>query len=317
MNELPLVSVITPSLNQGEFIQETIESVLSQTYPNFEYIVIDGGSSDQTLEILGSYGDGLRWLSEPDHGQSQAVNKGWQLARGEIITWLNADDLLAPDAINNAVLGLQSSNNELAGVYGDCDFIDEKGQHLGKYPSHPFDYDQLVWRAEDFIPQPGSFIRSGWAKRVGMLDENLHFVMDYDLWLRLGMRARLEYLPKKMAFARLHGGAKTLSSAPLFGEELALVFLRLMDHPDFPAHLKQHRNSILANANIHSASYCFWGGETARARYYLFRAWQQTPMIRVRSFWLLLLFSLAGRAGWRLAERLHGNPFRLESGLMR
>jgi hypothetical protein len=187
---------------------------------------------------------------------------------------------------------------------------------MGKYPSKPFDYNQLVQLTEDFIPQPGTFLRSKWVKRMGMLDENLHYVMDYDLWLRLGMRARFEYLPMGMALARLHGGAKTLSSAPLFGEELASVFLRLVEHPDFPVQLKQQRDSILAYAYVHAASYCFWGGETARARHYLIRAWQQTPFIRVGSFWRLLVFSMAGRIGWRLAERLHGNPFRLEKGLM-
>jgi glycosyltransferase involved in cell wall biosynthesis len=316
MKELPLVSVVTPSLNQGEFIQETIESVLSQNYPRIEYIVMDGGSTDRTLKILQTYGERLYWVSEPDHGQSHAVNKGWRLAQGEIVTWLNADDLFIQDAVSNAVLAFESSHDDLAAVYGDCDYIDKKGEYLGKYPSQPFDYDQLVRLTEDFIPQPGTFIRSLWAKQVGMLDENLHFVMDYDLWLRLGMRAKLEYLPQKMAYARLHGGAKTLSSAPLFGEELASVFSQLVVNPEFPIHLLQNRDSILAKAFVHAASYCFWGGETTRARYFLFRAWRQAPFIRIRSFWRLLLFSLAGRAGWRLAERLHGNPFRFEKGLM-
>jgi glycosyltransferase involved in cell wall biosynthesis len=316
MIELPLVSVVTPSLNQGEFIQETIESVLGQDYPRIEYIVMDGGSTDQTLKILGSYGERLCWVSEHDRGQSQAVNKGWRLAHGEIVTWLNADDLFVPGAVNHAVLALQSSGDDLAGVYGECDYIDEKGRNLGKYPSKPFDYSQLVQLTEDFIPQPGTFLRSKWIQKMGMLDEDLHYVMDYDLWLRLGMRARFEYLPIGMALARLHGGAKTMSSAPLFGEELASVFLRLVDHPDFPVQLNKQRDSILAHAFIHAASYCFWGGEIARTRHYLMRAWRQTPFIRVGSFWRLLFFSLAGRIGWRVAERLHGNPFRLEKGLM-
>jgi hypothetical protein len=149
---------------------------------------------------------------------------------------------------------------------------------------------------------------------MGMLDENLHFVMDYDLWLRLGMQAKMEYLPNKMAMARLHGGGKTFSSAPHFGKELAGVFLRLLEHPDFPARLARHKNSILANAYLHAASYCFWGGETAQARDYLFLAWKQTPFLRTRSFWRLLAFSLAGQAGWRLAERWHGNPFHIRKG---
>jgi hypothetical protein len=141
--------------------------------------------------------------------------------------------------------------------------------------------------------------------------------MDYDFWLRLGMRAPMVYLPQKVAFARLHGGAKTVSSAPKFGEELAAVFSRLVMQPDFPNHLEQQKNVILSNAFIHAASYCFWGGETRRARHFLSRTWKETRFPRSRSFWRLLLFSLAGKMGWRLAERLHGNPFRLETGVLR
>lgn len=312
MTDRPLVSIVTPSLNQGEFIRGTIESVLSQGYPNIEYLVMDGGSTDNTLEILRSYGEHLSWVSEPDSGQSQAINKAWKLARGEIISWLNADDLLFQDAVRQAVLAFKSSGDDLAVVYGDCDYIDEDGYYLGKYPSRRFDYEQLVLQAEDFIPQPGTFIRHKWAAQVGMLDESLHFVMDYDLWLRLGMCARFTYLSQKMSFARLHGGAKTISSAPQFGEELASVFIRLVDKYEFPSNLVQRKDFILTNAFVHAASYCFWGGDTSRARYFLYRAWRLSPLTRNRSFWRLLLFSSAGRAGWQLAEKIHGNPFRFE-----
>ncbi|HSQ39034.1 MAG TPA: glycosyltransferase family 2 protein [Anaerolineales bacterium] len=316
MSEGPLVSVVTPSLNQGKFIAAAIQSVLSQDYSNLEYIVMDGGSTDETLSILAAYGARVRWVSEKDDGQAQAINKGWRRARGDILTWLNADEILSPGAVRRAVLALEADGG-LAGVYGDCVYVNEAGDVLGDYPSRAFDYGRLVELAEDFIPQPGTFLRRGWVERVGGLDESLHFVMDYDLWLRLGMVARLEYLPVEMARARLHGGAKTAASAPRFGDELASVFLRLVEHPDFPADLSARRKIILANAYIHAASYCFWGGETRRARQYLFRAWQQKPYLRNRSFWRLWLFSLGGKAGWRLAERLHGNPFRLQQGLLR
>jgi hypothetical protein len=202
-------------------------------------------------------------------------------------------------------------------VYGDCVYVNEAGEVLGNYPSRDFDYEKLVMFAEDFIPQPGAFLRRDAAERVNLLDENLHFVMDYDLWLRLGMRARLKYLRGEMARARLHGGAKTSSSAPRFGEELASVFERLVVHPDFPSALSVKKNVILANAYIHAASYCFWGGETRRARLYLARAWRQTPYPRNHSFWRIGLFSLAGGLGWRLAEWLHGNPFRLQRGVLK
>lgn len=316
MSGRPRVSIVMPSLNQGRFITQSIESVLAQDEPNIELIVVDGGSTDETLSILKSFGERVTWISEKDDGQSQAVNKGWRMARGEILGWLNADDLLAPDASRRAVDALEADAT-LAGVYGDCVYIDEAGAELGKYPAEEFDYEKLVLRAEDFIPQPGIFLRRAWAERVSMLDENLHYVMDYDLWLRLGMRAPLKYLRGEMARARLHRGAKTLASAPRFGDELALVFSRLMAQPDLPSNLVAQKNTILANVFIHAASYCFWGGETRRARFYLARAWRETPFLKSRSFYRLLIFSLAGKLGWRLAERLRGNPFRLETGLLR
>jgi glycosyltransferase involved in cell wall biosynthesis len=158
MNERPLVSIVTPSLNQGRFIAEAIQSVLSQDYANLEYIVVDGGSSDETLSILRSFGERLRWISEKDEGQAQAVNKGWRMARGEILGWLNADDLLAADAVTRAVNALEAER-DLAGVYGDCVYVNEAGDVLGNYPSGDFDYEKLAVFAEDFIPQPGAFLR--------------------------------------------------------------------------------------------------------------------------------------------------------------
>ena len=317
MTRWPLVSVVTPSLNQARFIGEAISSVLSQEYPYIEYLVVDGGSTDETPSVLRSFGSRLRWVSESDEGQSQAINKGWRMTQGEIITWLNADDVLAPGAVDHAVKALLAVGEEIAGVYGDCVYIDEGGHPKENYPSRSFDYTSLVVTTENFIPQPGTFLRRKWVERVGMLDETLHYVMDYDLWLRMGMYASFIYLPREMSRARLHAGAKTLASVPRFGEELARVFARLVDHADFPPALRRQRNVILSNAFIHAASFCFWGGVPRCALQYLSRAWQRTPLPRSRSFWLLLLFSLAGRVGWRLAERLHGNPFRLERGWLR
>jgi hypothetical protein len=132
------------------------------------------------------------------------------------------------------------------------------------------------------------------------------------------MSAPLKYLAGNAAQARLHSGAKTVSSASKFGCELASVFSRLVEHPDFPPPLRAQKDVILTNAFIHAASFCFWGGESREARHYLYRAWRHSgPLPRGRTFWSLLFFSLAGKAGWRLAEKLHGNPFRLEQGMLR
>lgn len=307
MTDPLLVSIVTPSLNQGKFLRQAVESVLNQSYPALEYLVIDGGSTDETLDVLRSYGSRLRWLSEPDGGQSQAVNKGWRLAEGEILGWLNADDLLAPQAVARAAQTL-AAHPELAGMYGDCVYIDSAGKPLRRYPAQPFDYLRLALETENFIPQPSIFLRRRWLEQVGGLDESLHYVMDYDLWLRLGLLAPLAYVPQEFSRARLHGDAKTVALAARFGPEFAHVFERLAQQALPPA-LEARRQEMLCNAYIHSASFCFWGGATRLAREYLAKAWRLNPFPRQRAFWRLGFFSLGGRLGWRLAEALHGNPF--------
>ncbi len=136
-------------------------------------------------------------------------------------------------------------------------------------------------------------------------------MLDFDLWLRLGMCASLKYLPFEMALARLHGGAKTLTASARFGDEMVRSFRRLVTLEAFPAALRAEKDAILAQALVHGASHCFWAGETGRARAYLWEAWQLDRFPRRRTFYRLLAFALLGQFGWRLAEKLHGNPFRI------
>ena len=143
---LPLVSIITPTLNQGNFIAQTIDSVLAQDYANLEYLIIDGGSTDETLEILRGYDNRIRWVSEADSGQSSAINKGWRKSNGEILAWLNSDDLLEPGAIQSIVAAFQQ-RPETAMVYGECDYLNQGGQIVGKYATHPWDYAELLKKA--------------------------------------------------------------------------------------------------------------------------------------------------------------------------
>lgn len=308
MSEQPLVSIVTPSLNQGKFIRATIDSILSQDYKNIEYLVMDGGSTDETLDILRSYGSRIRWVSEADSGQSQAVNKGWQCAQGAILGWVNADDLLLPGAVEQAVKALQDDES-LGGVYGDCAYIDENGAWLRAYPTKAFDYASLVCETEDFIPQPTVFLRQSVAEQAGFLDERLHYVMDYDFWLRIGVFAPLKYLPTEMGCLRLHSDAKTVRAVPLFAPEMAFIFERLTSRPDFPEQLQNEKMGIVRQAYIHAASFCFWGGETRQARKYLYKAWKARPYPRGRTFYRLLAFALLGKMGWKIAQVLHGNPF--------
>lgn len=206
--KLPLVSVITPSYNQGAFLRDAIESVLAQDYPQIEYIVVDGGSTDCSLDILAEYADRLTYVSEPDHGQSDAINKGFAMAHGEIVAWLNSDDVYEPGCISTAVDALRA-HPDVALVYGDGYIIDKNGrkERVFEY-TQPFDLWSLVhiW---DYIMQPTTFFRKKAMDEVGGLNEELNWVMDWDLWIRLARKYDVLYLPHAMACSREYGETKT------------------------------------------------------------------------------------------------------------
>lgn len=206
MERSPLVSIITPSLNQGKYIEETILSVLAQDYENVEYIVIDGGSTDGTLDILRKYDGRLTWRSEPDNGQSHAVNKGLRLARGSIIGWLNSDDTYTENAVGEAVSFLKA-NPRHAMVYGEADIVNERGKRIGAYETEPFDLERLSKHCP--ICQPSAFIRAEVLAEAGGLDERLHYCMDMDLWIRIGRKYEVGYIEKPLAKSRWHAASKT------------------------------------------------------------------------------------------------------------
>jgi glycosyltransferase involved in cell wall biosynthesis len=203
------VSIVTPSFNQASFLDEAICSVLDQDYPNIEYIIIDGGSTDASVEIIQRYSDRLAiWVSEPDRGQTDAINKGFARATGEILAWLNSDDIYLPGAIRQAVDYLLA-HPEAGMVYGDANLIDEQGQVIGRFPAAQTDYRRLR-RGYVHIPQQASFFRASLWEKVGPLDPTFYFAMDYDLWVRLARLAPLHYTPRLWACFRLHGGGKSV-----------------------------------------------------------------------------------------------------------
>ncbi len=226
MAHQPLVSIITPSFNQAPFLEATIQSVLDQDYPSIEYIVIDGGSTDGCLNILEKYSDRLDyWVSEPDAGQTDAINKGFNMAKGEIFAWLNSDDVYKPGAIAEAVEYMMR-NPDVGMVYGDADFIDDEGKWIGKFPAALTDYVRLR-RGYVHIPQQSTFFRSRLWKQVGPLDTSFYFAMDYDLWVRLAALTPIHYVQKTWAAFRLHGKAKSMASADRCWPEMIKVHERL------------------------------------------------------------------------------------------
>ncbi len=225
MTNLPLVSIVTPSFNQARFLEATIQSVLSQDYPHLEYLIVDGGSTDGSVEIIQKYADRLAWwVSEPDRGQTDAINKGFARARGEILAWLNSDDTYEPGAVSEAVAYLQA-HPEVGMVYGDAHYIDEQGRVIGRFPAAQTDYHRLR-RGYVHIPQQAAFFRASLWRKVGPLDPTFYFAMDYDLWVRLAREAPLHYVPRVWANFRLHSDAKTIMADDRCWPEMLRVHFR-------------------------------------------------------------------------------------------
>jgi glycosyltransferase involved in cell wall biosynthesis len=221
----PLVSIITPSYNQARYLEFTIRSVLEQDYSNIEYIIVDGGSTDGSTDIIRRYSNRLAWwVSEKDRGQTDAINKGFARARGDILAWLNSDDTYEPHAIAEAVEFLRG-RPEVGLVYGDTNFIDENGHVIGRFPAAQTDYKRLR-RGYVHIPQQASFWRTDLWNKVGPLDPSFYFAMDYDLWVRLAALAPVQYTPRLWANFRLHMQGKTITADDRCWPEMLKVHYR-------------------------------------------------------------------------------------------
>lgn len=223
--EKPLVSIITPSFNQSPFIEQTIRSVLEQDYPHIEYIIVDGGSSDGSLDIIKKYAHQLAWwVSEPDRGQTDAINKGFAHAHGQILAWINSDDTYEAGAVAAAVEVMQG-RPEVGLVYGDANFIDGAGRVTGRFPAAQTSYARLR-RGYVHIPQQAAFFQADLWKKVGPLDPSFFFAMDYDLWVRLARLAPVLYVPRLWANFRLHTLGKTFASDDRCWPEMIRVHRR-------------------------------------------------------------------------------------------
>ncbi|MCP5114453.1 MAG: glycosyltransferase, partial [bacterium] len=258
----PKISIVTPSYNQGRFLEQTILSVINQRYPNIEHIIIDGGSTDETADVLKRYRTQLSHVaSEPDRGQSHAINKGMAVATGEILTWLNSDDMLAPGALFGVALALATSGADL--VAGVCTLVDNNkvvGHHLTCCEDGPLPLDDILdldggWNAGQFFYQPEvMFSREMWERAGGFVREDLYYSMDYDLWVRFAEAgARLHVIGRAVAWYRVHENQKTSATAKFKQEleEYRSAFLANKEHQpvyrQVPANPKTHLRIAMLN----------------------------------------------------------------------
>ncbi|WP_233862466.1 glycosyltransferase family 2 protein [Paraburkholderia adhaesiva] len=219
------VSIITPSYNQGQFIERTLKSVAIQTGATIEHVVFDGGSTDTTVAILEQFEPPVRWVSKRDRGQADAVNQGIRATDGDIIGWLNSDDVYYPGAIAE-VVSFFEANPDIDVAYGLADHIDVNDHPFETYPTQPWNFENL--KETCFICQPALFFRRRVVSQWGLLDESLSYCMDYDYWLRLGKAGvKFSLLNKKLAGSRLYADNKTLGARVKVHAEINSMFLNI------------------------------------------------------------------------------------------
>jgi len=237
--KFPKISVITPSYNQGKYIESTIKSVLDQGYPNLEYLIIDGGSTDNTLKILKKYSSKIKWISEKDKGQADAINKGIKMSSGEIIAYLNSDDVYEPKSLYT-IATFFINNPKAVFVHGKGKHIDKNGEYIEDYPSKPTDY--LGLHPTCSICQPTTFWRRKLINKIGYFDTSLNFAMDYDYWIRISKVYPLNYIYDYLGSTRFYSETKTSGQKVNVHEEIIKVQKK--------HYLKTHTNWILALSHV-------------------------------------------------------------------
>lgn len=299
-NAWPLVSLVTPSFNQASYLEYSILSVVNQGYPNLEYWVNDGGSTDSSLDIIQKYSRHLTgWKSQPDSGQTEAINQAWRAARGKYIGWLNSDDMLTPGSLAAGVTYLEQ-NPDIDVVYGDLYIIDDLGRLIERYEYDPFDLAKMLFREQD-IPQPGTLLRREVLQDCGLLDTNLHYLMDLEYWQRIGLAGkRLGYNPQPLALFRVYDDSKTQAGSARAVEERKLLAQKVLEHPNCPLEIKRDKRKLQFNVSMASSRTWLKQGRFGRAMAAILQAVASYPigLLESRTHYALLLSVLGIFFGW-------------------
>ncbi len=260
---MTLVSIITPSFNQAAYLEQTILSVLEQDYPHIEYMVVDGASTDNSVEIIKKYESKLAWwVSEKDRGQADAINKGFARATGEVVAWLNSDDYYLAGTVSAAVK-IFEEHPEVVLVYGNMLSVDENGKTF-----NILNYKQLT--LEDLlcfqiIGQPAVFMRRSALQKAGTLDPAFHFMLDHHLWIRIAQQGKILHVARTLSAARYHAEAKNIAKAAEFGRDAFRILDWSKTQPELAPALGRILRRATASANRVDARYLLDGGQSASA----------------------------------------------------
>ena len=270
---MTLVSAVTPSFNQSAYLEQAIRSVLEQDYPDVEYMVMDGASTDGSVDIIRKYSSRLvYWASEKDSGQADAINKGMRRVRGEIVAWLNSDDYYLPGAIKSAVTALES-NPQAVMVYGNMLAVDQTGQTINQLRYRQLTLEDLL--CFQIVGQPAVFMRRAAFEKAGGLDLNFHFMLDHQLWIKLAAQGSIVHVNQTWSAARYHPLAKNRLKAAEFGREA----FRILDWLETQADLAPilHRVQRRARASVYrvNARYLLDDGQSWNA----LKAWMRALSI--------------------------------------